>query len=59
MWVLAWTLTGPVVAIVLAMVWIWWRTHPRRPADTTHSVAEYQRFRSALAGDQEARRKRR
>jgi cytochrome c-type biogenesis protein CcmH/NrfF len=49
MWILAWTLTGPVVAILLATLWIWWRTRPRRPADTSESMAEYQKFRSALA----------
>jgi cytochrome c-type biogenesis protein CcmH/NrfF len=58
MWVLAWTLTGPVVAVVLAMVWMWWRTRPRRPADTAESVAEYERFRAALAGEEHRRRRR-
>ena len=45
---LAWALTLPVASVVIGMLWVWWRTHPRPPADTADSMAEYQRFRQAL-----------
>ncbi|HVA59417.1 MAG TPA: hypothetical protein VNG13_02635 [Mycobacteriales bacterium] len=46
--VLAWTLTLPVVFVALALLFVWWRGRPRRPAKAVDSVAEYQRFRQAL-----------
>jgi hypothetical protein len=48
MWNLAWPLALPVPALLFGLLYMWWRTHPRRPADTVDSVAEYQRFRDAL-----------
>ena len=51
--VLVWTLSLPVASVLLALVWVWWRTRPPGPIDTIDSVAEYQKFRSALAAAEE------
>ncbi len=38
----------PVVATVVAVVWVSIANRPRPPADTTDSVAEHERFRAAM-----------
>lgn len=51
--VLVW-LSPPVVAVIAATGWIWWRGRPPRPPSAADSMASYQRFRAAL-GDGEDR----
>ncbi len=38
----------PVVATVIAVVWVSIANRPRPPADTSDSVAEHERFRAAM-----------
>jgi len=38
----------PVVAFVVAVVWVSVSNRPRPPADTHDSVAEHERFRQAM-----------
>lgn len=51
---LAW-LTIPLVALVLALLWVAWATRTRPRADTHETMAEHRRFRAAF----EQREKRR
>ncbi len=44
---LAWWLI-PLVATALAVVWVTWVSRPKRRVDTHDSLAEHQRFLSAL-----------
>ncbi len=44
---LAW-LAIPVVAVLLALLWVAWVTRARPPADVSDSVAEYARAKAAF-----------
>lgn len=45
---MAWWLI-PIVATLLAVVWVTWRARPRRPVDPHHSLAAHRRFTEALS----------
>lgn len=45
---LVWTL-APLLVTLLAIVWVSWRSRPRRPGDPNDTIEEHQRFRAALA----------
>jgi len=49
---LAWWLI-PIVATLLAVVWVTWANRPRRPADAHDSLAAHRRFTEALARTEE------
>lgn len=53
---LLWTVV-PLVVAVLAWAWARWASRPRGPQETTRSVADYERFRAAISGAPEQRRK--
>lgn len=44
---MAWWLI-PIVATLLAVVWVTWRARPRRPADPHQTLAAHKRFTEAL-----------
>ena len=44
---LVWLLI-PLVATLLAVVWVTWVNRPRRPADAHETLAAHQRFTAAL-----------
>lgn len=44
---IAWWLI-PIVATVVAVVWLSFRSRPRPPADPHHSLEEHARFREAM-----------
>ncbi|MGN6090523.1 MAG: hypothetical protein ACTHMZ_12345 [Actinomycetes bacterium] len=41
-----WTI--PLVATVLALVWVFWVSRPRPPEDLHESLESYERFKAAL-----------
>ncbi len=45
---MAWWLI-PIVATLLAVMWVSWRARPRRPVDPHHSLAAHRRFTEALS----------
>ncbi len=45
---MAWWLI-PIVATLLAVIWVTWRARPRRPVDPHHSLAAHRRFTEALS----------
>lgn len=45
---LAW-LGIPVVAMILATIWVNWSARPRGPQDPRETVAAYERFRAAMS----------
>ncbi|MCZ3385911.1 MAG: hypothetical protein LH630_02855 [Actinomycetia bacterium] len=45
---MAWWLI-PIVATLLAVVWVSWRARPRRPVDPHQSLAAHRRFTEALS----------
>ena len=45
---MAWWLI-PIVATLLAVVWVSWRARPRRPVDPHESLAAHRRFTEALS----------
>lgn len=46
--VLVW-LVPPVVAVLLATAWTWWRGRPPRPPTAQESMRRYEQFRAALS----------
>lgn len=44
---MAWWLI-PIIATLLAVVWVTWTARPRRPADAHHTLAAHKRFTDAL-----------
>ena len=46
--VLAW-LAVPIGATILAIAWTHWTSRPRRPLETHESVADFEKFRTAMA----------
>ena len=38
----------PLVATVLAVVWVTWINRPRRPVNVHDSLAEHERFKQAM-----------
>jgi hypothetical protein len=44
---MAWWLI-PIIATLLAVVWVTWTARPRRPADPHHTLAAHKRFTDAL-----------
>jgi hypothetical protein len=44
---LAW-LAIPVVAVVLAVLWVMWATRTRPPVDVHDSLEEHERFKAAF-----------
>ncbi len=55
MQILAW-LGVPVAATLLAIGWAHWASRERGPAETQDTVAQYERFRSAMTRDERGRR---
>jgi hypothetical protein len=47
--ILAWTLGLPTVATAMAILWVHWAARPRGPMETRESVAQHEKFKSALA----------
>ena len=47
MTVLAW-LAIPLVATVLAVLWVLWRARPRPPADIHETLGDYERFKEVF-----------
>jgi len=45
---LVWT-AAPLVATLIAVCWVSWHGRARRPRSEVDTVAEHERFRSALA----------
>lgn len=43
----AWWLI-PIIATLLAIVWVTWINRPRKPADPHDTLAEHRRFKDAL-----------
>lgn len=39
----------PIIATLLAVVWVTWSGRPRRPADPHQTLAAHRRFTEALA----------
>ena len=48
MGVLAW-LGVPAAATILAIAWVHWTARPRGPVETRESLADFERFRSAMS----------
>jgi hypothetical protein len=48
---IAWWLSIPIIATVVAVVWVSWAGRSRPPANTHDTVHSYQRFRAAMEHD--------
>jgi hypothetical protein len=56
MMTIAWWLSIPVVATLLAILWVTWAGRPKTPKDTHASLQSYQRFRAAMENETSRRR---
>lgn len=57
MTVLLWVI-APVAATSLALVWVTWRSRPRRPADIYETLQDHERFKAAMEGGTRTGRRR-